>query len=210
MPQTAQKFQMTTTHYQGLFAPPVVLPSRQEIFDFQVETLVAKKFATYTVADPFRNRLAELPNDRILLVPEPPKELDLTELMSRVELNNKTGVNYIDRRYLKDEGEYPTTASLLADVEDGAARLNVKPMASHENIAREKRHPYNTWRGIIHVAVFPWVLKHHYLDLVGTRCDGGRVPRLCVNDDEPALSRSWEDFALPYYGAPSAGSVIVP
>jgi hypothetical protein len=210
MPQTAQKFQMNAAHYQGIFAPPVVLPSRQEIFDFQVETLVTKKFATYAIADPFRNRLAELPNDRLLLVPEPPKTFDLVELMARVELNGKTGANYIDLRYLKDEGEYPTTASLLGDVEHGAARLNVKPMVSRESITREGRHPYNVWRGIVHVAVMPWVLGLHYMDLVGSRCGGDDVPFLDVHDGKPALNNDWEGYADPKCGAPSSGSVIVP
>ena len=49
------------------------------------------------------------------------------------------------------------TASLLTDVEDGSARLNVKPMVSRECILREGRHPYNVWRGIVHAAVMPWI-----------------------------------------------------
>jgi hypothetical protein len=31
-----------------------------------------------------------------------------------------------------------------------------------------------------------------------------------VSDDKPALSSDWEDDAGPEWGAPSAGSVIVP
>jgi hypothetical protein len=178
------------------------------MFDYQVETLVGKGRMNYAAADPFRNRLPE--RGLFLLVPPPPKTLDLEELMGAVTLEGRTGKNYLDVAYLKDIGDYPTTASLLTDIEDGRGRLNVKPMVSRENIASKGRHPYNTWRGIIHVTVFPWVLKHHYLDLVGARFNEGYVPYLCVNDDKPALVSNSEGYAHPEYGAPSAGSVIVP
>jgi hypothetical protein len=209
MPQTAKKtFEVSLIHYEGLCAPPPVLPTQEELFDYQIETLVAQGHAQYADADPFRNRVPV--KGLFLIVPPPPKKLDLKGLMANVELDGRTGVNYLDVAYLKDIGEYPTTASLLTDIEDGRGRLNTKPMVSRENIATEKRHPYNTWRGIVHITVFPWVLKHHYLDLVGTRCYEACVPSLCVRDVRPALRGRWEAFAVPKWGAPSAGNVIVP
>lgn len=209
MPQTAKKaFEVSLIHYEGLCAPPPVLPTQEELFDYQIETLVGKGLAQYEHADPFRNRVPE--KGLFLIVPPSPKKLDLKGLMAKVKLDGRTGANYLDVAYLKDIGEYPATASLLTDIEDGRGRLNTKPMVSRENIASELRHPYNTWRGIIHVTVFPWVLKHHYLDLVGTRYGEGDVPCLCVHDGRPALCGSWGDGAHPGWGAPSAGSVIVP
>ena len=209
MPQTAKKtFEVSLIHYEGLCAPPPVLPSQKEMFDYQIETLVGKGLAEYSDADPFRNRIPE--QGLFLIVPPPPKKLDLKELMAGVALDGRTGVNYFDASYLADIGEYPATASLLTDVEDGRGRLNTKPSISRQNIKGEKRHAYNTWRGIIHITVFPWVLKHHYLDLVGARCSGDGVPCLCVGGGKPAIHRNGGGGALPNYGAPSAGSVIVP
>jgi hypothetical protein len=209
MPQAAKNtFPMLLIHYEGFCAPPPVLPTQEEMFDYQVETLAGTGRMNYAVADSFRNRVPE--RGLFLLVPPPPKTLDLEELMAAVELDGRTGANYLDSSYLKDLSAYPTTASLLTDIEDGRGRLNVKPMISRENIASEGRHPYNTWRGIIHVTVFPWVLKHHYLDLVGAQYGEGGVPVLYVRGGEPALFRNWKGDASPGWGAPSAGSVIVP
>jgi hypothetical protein len=209
MPQAAKKtFEVSLIHYEGLCAPPPVLPTQEELFDYQIEKLVSAGHAKYEHADAFRNRIPE--KGLFLIVPPPPKKLDLKGLMANVELDGRAGVNYLDVNYLADIGEYPATASLLTDVEDGRGRLNTKPMVSRENIASELRHLYNTWRGIIHITVFPWVLKHHYLDLVGSRCDEGGVPGLYVSDDKPALINYWEGNADPIWGAPSAGSVIVP
>src|SRR5579863_791235 len=99
MPQTAnQKIVVTAEQYQGLIAPPPVLPSPSELFDFQVEGSVDRKLATYSDADPFRNRLPE--KGFFLFVPPRPKTLDLNELMEHVELNGKTGVNYLDAAYI--------------------------------------------------------------------------------------------------------------
>jgi hypothetical protein len=177
-------------------------------FDFQIEGLVDRKYATYGDADPFRNRLPK--KGLFLFVPPRPKELDLNGLMSNVELNGRTGVNYLlDASYLKPAVEVPGTAHLLLDVEDGRARLNVKPKVSRQKIAAEKRHPYDVWRGIIHAILFPMVLSHHYMDLVGTRYDEAYVPFLYVRGDKPALRSAWEGDADPKWGAPSAGSVIL-
>jgi hypothetical protein len=208
MPQSAnQKIVITTGQYQGLIAPPPGLPTPGECFDFQIEGLVDRKYATYGDADPFRNRLPE--KGFFLFVPPRPEELDLNGLMSNVELNGKTGVNYLDVSYLTPAVEVPGAAHLLLDVEDGRARLNVKPKVSRQNILAEKRHPYDIWRGIIHVTLFPeHVLGHHYMDLVGARCGEDYVPILYVVDDKPALNLNWEGLANPRWGAPSAGSVM--
>jgi len=209
MPQTEkQKITISVEQYQGLVAPPPVLPSSGELFDFQVEGLVDRKLATYGDADPFRNRIPE--KGFFLFVPPRPKILDLSQLMSHVELNGKTGVNYLDVSYIKPIVEVPSTAHLLVDVEDGRARLNTKPMISRDNIAKENRYPYDVFRGIIHAILFPMVLSHHYMDHVGSRYNEGFVPFLYVNDDKPALNGYGGDYAYPKYGAPSAGSVIVP
>ncbi len=99
---------------------------------------------------------------------------------------------------------------LLTDVEDGRARLNVKPSVSREQIRLEGRHAYTTWRGIIHGALFPEVLKHHNLDLVASRYESDRVPCLYLCGRGPELYYYWHDLAIPEWGAPSAGSVLVP
>jgi hypothetical protein len=210
MPQTQkEKNVVSAEQYQGLIAPPPVLPSPSELFDYQVEGLVDRKLATYGDADPFRNRLPE--KGFFDFIPPRPEVLDLNHLMSLVVLNGKTGVNYLDViSYITPAVEIPGTAHLLCDVEDGRTRLNVKPMVSRENIAKEQRHPFDVFCGIIHAILFPMVLSHHYMDLVGSQYDAGHVPNLFVYDDKPALNYNWDGNAYPEWGAPSSGSVIVP
>ncbi|HVN26124.1 MAG TPA: DUF5701 family protein [Candidatus Paceibacterota bacterium] len=213
MPQTAkEKRVVSAEQYQGLIAPPPMLPSASEFFDYQVEGLVDRKLATYGDADPFRNRLPE--KGFFLFVPPRPKVLDLNELMAHVELNGETGVNHLDIVDITATVEVPHSAHLLVDVEDGRARLNVNAMVSRQNIANEKRNPYDAFRGIIHVILFPMVLSHHCMYLVGSRCDGGlvggRVPLLYLAGYTPVLNDFCEDSVVPVWGAPSAGSVIVP
>ena len=144
-----------------------------------------------------------------LAFPPPQKVLDLPYLMSLVELDGVTGVNHLDAQYLTDEEEVPTGPCLMADIEDGGARLNTKPSVSRANIKTEGRSHYTTWRGIIHVVVFPMVFRSHNMDLVGSRYRSESWPGLYLRDRAPRFDASYDD-ANPKWGAPSCGSVIVP
>lgn len=194
--------------YEALIAP--VRPrSQADLFDYQVERLVAMNLMRRKHADPFRKKIPK--RGLFLLVPpEPsPAKLDLEHLMSLVELHGVKGVNYLNRVYLKNLIKVPTGPVLLTDVEDGRARLNVKPSVSREQIKVEGRHAYTTWRGIIHLVLFPEILRHHNLDLVASKYKSDYTPLFCLNDSESKLDVDWNDDAHPRWGAPSAGSVIV-
>ena len=210
-PQNTEKHQFipTLAHYEVLASLPITLQTSKELFDYQIEKLKSKGLAGYDIADPFRNRLPEK-GMFFLLIPPPPKVLKLDELMALVELDGETGVNYLDPVHITDLVEIPMAASFLLNVEDGRGRLNIKPMVSREEIKKEKRHPYTTWRGIIHVILFPWVLNHHNMDLVGSEYNGVNVPDLCSFGGKPTLHNGWEGSANPRWGAPSAESVLVP
>ncbi len=186
---------------------PVDVCTQEEFYDYQVEKLVSLKLARYEDADGLRKKL---PNSGLFIfVPPPPKQIDLAAMMSKVVLDGRTGVNYLDPQYHEDLVPNPSKPSILADVEDGRGRLNVKPVDSRDNIKREGRQPFTTWHGLIHVILFPEVLKHHYIDLVGSRFYAKLSPHLCLLDDKPALDFSWFVSAYPVWGAASCGSVIV-
>lgn len=197
---------MTPEQYEGLVRPASAL-SADELLEFQVAKLVECQLCVRANADPFRSRLPQ--DGRLFLfVPPAPNVLPLAELMVRVELDGKTGVNYLDVAYLTDVPEVPRGAHLLTAVEDGWDRRNVKPNVSRANIAREGRVAYTTFRGIIHAILFPWMLRRNYMDLVGSRCYSDYVPFLYLVDDKPTLGNYGDDDASPSWGAPSAGSVI--
>ncbi len=172
MPATDEKTVITAEQYRVL-QRPVELPTPQQVFDYEVETLVAKGLMTHDAADPFRK---DLPVGLFLLVPAQPAELDLNYLMNLVGYKGKNGVNYLAVEHLTSVVDAPKVAHLMLDVEDGATRLNVRPSESRANIRHEGRSPYDVWRGIVHAVVFPEVLDHHYLDLVGSRWGGSACP----------------------------------
>ncbi len=187
---------------------PVVLPTPEELFAFQVDTLRNKGI---DLPDKDVARLhALIPNEPqlFLVVPPQPDTLDLDGLMALIEVNGITGKNYLDRQDLSEVIETPKVAYLLLDVEDGRGRLNTKPSVSLEKIVQDGRLAYTTWRGLIHGIMFPYVLQHHNLDLVGSRCRSAYVPSLYLHSSVPRLNGYWNGIAGPEWGAPSAGSAL--
>ena len=187
---------------------PVVLPTPEELFFFQVDTLQKKGLDLWD-ADVDRLR-AFIPSEPqlFLVVPRQPDTLDLDGLMALIEVNGITGKNYLDRQDLSEVIETPKVAYLLLDVEDGRGRLNTKPSVSLEKIVQDGRLAYTTWRGLIHGIMFPYVLHHHNLDLVGSRCRSAYVPSLYLHSSVPRLNGYWNGIAGPEWGAPSAGSAL--
>lgn len=187
---------------------PIVLPTPEELFDFQVQTL--------------RNKGLDLPNEDVdrlrplipsepqlfVVIPCRPSTLDLNSLMALIEVDGKAGKNYLDPQHLTYVVETPATAQLLLNVEDGRGRLNTKPSVSFDNIRREGRRPFNAWYGLVHGIAFPYVLQDHNLDLCGSHYKLEYLPSLFLHEGIPKLRSHWHDNANPKWGAPSAGSVV--
>ena len=193
---------ITTEQYRAL-QRPVNLPRPSELFDFQVERLKTKGVATYAQADPFHK---DVPSGLFLFVPPRPKEMDLNHLVSLIEVDGKRGVNYLAEQSLADEIEVPPAPYLALDVEDGDGRRDMKPSVNRTNILAEHRSPGLTFEGIVHCIVFPEALKHHFIDLVGSRYESGFRPRLCLDGGEPGLGAGWHGGAGAGWGAWSCGS----
>ena len=190
--------------YQALYEPPPSVRTPEEMLDLQLRCFVERELATQADADPFRNHLPE--HNRFLFVPKRPKTLDLARLMAMIELDGKRGVNYLKEQSLVDLIEVPEGPYLMIDIEDGRARLNVTPSVSLETISAESRSPFTTFEGIAFGIVFPIVLAHHNLDIIGSRCGSDFFPYLYLHDGKPTLYGSWGVSASPGWGAPSCGS----
>lgn len=198
---------ITADQYTALMQP-VRPPSPEELFESQRQKLADLKLAPIEMFDDFASRLP--PHGLFLLVPPQPGSpdtLDWNDLMARVELNGKSGRNHLTPKYLKDVIEVPKVPTMLVGVEDGRGRLDIKPSVSREAIPKEDRTAYYTWRGYVHVALFPMMLKHHNMDIVGSLYGAGRVPGFYLNDGEPTLRDYWDGVAGPEWGAPSCGSI---
>ncbi len=203
---------MTTTtrnsiapeEYHALYGPPPRVMTPEEMLDFQLQCFVERELATREEAYPFRGNLPA--TSRFLFVPKRPKTLDLAHLMAMIELNDKRGGNYLNTQSLVDLIAVPEGPYLMTDVEDGRVRLNVKPSVARETILAESRSPFTTFEGIAFGIVFPVVLAHHNLDLVGSRYESDNFQGLYLDGDEPAIDGDWEGVADPRWGAPSCGS----
>src|SRR4051812_22987401 len=123
--------------YRALQRDPIVLPQPEELFEQIVETLVAKRLASYADADPFR---AHIPKGLFLLIPPRP-DADL--------LATFNGRSFIQERDLRDVVAAPPAPYLMIDIEDGHRSLGGPP------IPEDGRSPYLIWEGIVHAAVFP-------------------------------------------------------
>lgn len=208
VPEESDRLVFIPAQYEEIYGPPAPRLTPTEFFGWQRDRLVDEKLAKPADFDKFRNRI---PQDyRFLLTPTQPgpvSELNWNELMARTELDGKKGRNHLDPKYLKDEIKVPVVPTMLVGLEDGRLRLNTKPTDSRKNIKREGGIAYTTWRGYIHVLLFPHVLRHHYMDIVGSRGVSKHVPRFFLLDGRPALYAYWEDSASLKWGAPSCGSV---
>lgn len=187
--------------------------TQEEMFEHQVEKLVSNDLlASRAEADKFRDFIPE--KGLFLLVPSRPEKLgtdDLQRLMRMVNLDGELGSSLITNpEEMHDMTAFPRAASLLLDIEDGSERRGRIPAYSRNDIAREQRYPYGLWYGIIHMILFPEVLKDHFPDLVGTRYLKDCLPCFYVLEGRPVLIYIREDAARPRWGVPSAGRIVVP
>jgi hypothetical protein len=160
---------LTTEQYRALQRDPIVLPQPEELFDFIVETLVAKRLATYADADPFR---AHIPKGLFLLIPSKPDAGFLAALNGR---------SFVQERDLQDAIAAPPAPYLLIDVDDGGRSVG-QPPTPHDG-----RSPLLLWEGIVLAAVFPMVFESHDLVLGGTEHGSGAIPTLCRNSGRSEL-----------------------
>ncbi len=202
--------EMTATHYEQMFQLSRSPLTRLEVFDHQIRLLTEalRPYGLFYPQDmlPLRDRLDELPNDRFLVVPYQPEQLDFDMLMSKVHIAGRTGTSKIQRRYLEDVMLFPKEPMLLTDVEDGRSRLGVPLQLAYENIRDEERYPYCVWWSIIHAIVFRWVMNHHCISPVGSRHDGYFI-EINKRGYTPSLHGLFNP-CTPYLGAPSAGGII--
>lgn len=208
--QTTISKSFSSDAINALFAPPLQRPTAQEIFEISRARLVDAKLAPIDMFDRFASRL---PADGTPFLLVPPQlaslaEMDWSELMARIQLNGKTGRNYLTAAALSDLDPIVSAPRMLVGIEDGRGRLNTKPSVAQTDIDTTGRLAYGLWTGFIHAVVFTEVLNHHNMDLLRSRYRSDDVPCLCLHGGGPALGASWDDNADPGWGAPSFGGVI--
>src|SRR3989344_5986512 len=130
--------------------------------------------------------------------------LTLSVRMEKVVLDGKTGASYLADNRVTNLDDIPQGHYLAVDVEDGRFIRNTKPRVALAQFKRDKRFGGTVNEGISTVTYEPEILRHHYVDLPGSRYDGVRVPYLYVGVG-PELRAYWDDVAVPVYGSLSCG-----
>ena len=196
---------VSQAQYEAIMGVVVTLPTPEELFDFQVEIL--RKKGVVNNPDELLP-LRELIPKQGLFIMVPQTALSLAELVERVELDGKSGKNWLEEGRVEDVVKTPKTHYLCLAVEDGRRMLNVSPGDAVKRFAKDGRSAYTAREGIFHAMYFPEVLKRHFMDLPGSRYGAGNVPGLDVYDGRPYLYYYWSFYANPGWGSASCGSRV--
>ena len=136
------------------------------------------------------------------------------EAIAHVELGGKPGFTSMEpddlARFRPLYGlEPPDGAYLLADVDTGAATLNVTPDDALADIEREGRSPLTLDEGLALVTHFPEVLRtHNCFSLLGSRCGDRRVTAIWVSERRPRLGWCWAGNPHTWLGSASCGARV--
>lgn len=131
-------------------------------------------------------------------------ELTFALRMGKVVLDGNTGVSHIPDSRVANLDTVPQGHYLAIDVEDGRAMRNMKPSACLAWFKWGKRFGGTVTEGISTVTYEPDILRHHLIDLPGSRCGSDNVPYLVVSR-RPGLDARWGDDARPLSGSLSCG-----
>ena len=137
------------------------------------------------------------------------------DAIAQVELAGKPGFTTMEpddlARFRPLDGlEPPDGAYLLADVDTGAATLNVTPDDALAELERDGRSPLTLEEGLAVVTQFPEVLRmRNCFSLLGSRCGDRRVTALWVSERRPRLGWCWAGNPHTWLGSASCGARVV-
>jgi hypothetical protein len=179
--------------YNSIFTDaPLISP--KQFLDYQVETLLHLGVAKKKDANLLTQR--QLPRLNYSLWyprPIPPSEFpDLLSLIrfhdENIWLTPRSGVSCIDQRSGHvDSMAYPLEAHICFGIEDGRARTGITARENAERIAGANRRPYRTGHAIIHAISFPFFLKNHGMQILGSSCGLTGIPALRLRSGWPLL-----------------------
>jgi len=132
-------------------------------------------------------------------------KIPLKQLISAIEVNGKKLSNYLDLKKVKDAVKTPNKPYFVW-MQDGALYTNKSPNQAVSMFSSNERGA-TLREGLFLILYYPEILKHHYIDLPGSRYDRGDVPYLVDWGGDPQLRASSADNAFPRYGSASSGSI---
>ncbi|KKR09798.1 MAG: hypothetical protein UT37_C0010G0003 [Parcubacteria group bacterium GW2011_GWA2_39_18] len=193
--------------YEAIISIPVIIPTPQQLFDLQIERL--RSTGIITNPDEFLNLRRSLPESGLFLL-FPQTNLSLSELMVRVVVDGRRGQNRLDGQgqHVKNIVKTPKRHYIVTDIEDGREMLNISPANAIQAFSQKKRYALTAKEGVFLAICFPEILKHHFIDLCGSRCWSDGVIFLWLGSDRPELGWSSLGSASSSWGAASCGSRV--
>lgn len=211
---STQTTNLTAEQYHIMFETPPPRPTTEQWFEHQAMQYLDANLGVQADVDRLHGVLPA--SGMVLCVFRAFCPEELTELMTHVVVNGKKGRDYFDLDLAPDsltnESWVPDGPHLLTDVRDGRDRCNIVPSVSRANIIREGRKEFAVIH-LVHWSIYHGqdVLTHHFLDGLASRHLSNGVPYLGLHKDgQPWLGSRWCDRSDPKFGAPCAGSVVVP
>ena len=188
-----------------LMSPEAYIPTQEELFDHQIGTLLHKGI----VKNPgqFKDLRRSILSERLfLLVPQ--TNFSISKLMSFIELDGKKGFSGLNESHLKDVIKTPKRHYIATNIKDGREMPNISPQKALKELSQKKRSGWTVREGIFYVIYFPFVLKNHSIDLVGSRYESGGVPSLYLVGDGPKLHWHCPGLASSSWSVASCGSRV--
>jgi hypothetical protein len=190
-------------------------------FARQVETLLAKGYPELAgLGDdvflehvaPLEDRLSDLPAGADFAIVSDHALVPRDGAMARVELDGLRGFTTMEpddlARFEPIDGvsvpEGP--AYLVADLDTGAATLNVTPDAALGAIVAAGRSPLTIDEGVALVTHEPGLLKtRNCFSMLGSRCGDRRVTAMWISAGRPRLGWCWAGNPHTWLGSASCG-----
>jgi hypothetical protein len=195
--------------YHAYFEPAVTMAPEQ-LFSYQVKRLRSMGFVLHS--NEVDTLCQWIPNEYgrfFLIVPGLLSTIHIKANVPRMKIFHGRSVCTVSGELLLANMDIPIwNAHLLLGVEDGRARLGLDPATADEQIRKEGRIGYNSWEAIVHCCVFPFVLRHHSLDIVRSYDRLGNMISLQGNSDTIIIASRSKIARYPGFGAPSANVVI--
>jgi hypothetical protein len=192
-------------------------------FSRQVQTLLHKGYPELAGLDedafvarlaPLEKRLSELPSRSFVIVPGSGL-IPADAAIARVELHGKDGFTSMAADDLArfaplDDLDVPAgPAYLVADLDTGAATLNLTPDDALATIVRERRSPLTIDEGLALVTHRPEVLDtENAFSLLGSRCGDRRVAAIWISGGRPRLGWCWAGNPHTWLGSASCAARI--
>lgn len=200
-----------------LISPFLVYASdiNEQLFDNQIQTLKDRGVSSGIIQKLEAQKDAVLKKANTLLfgirhiqfLPViPNSSLSIEKQMEMVQNGIMKGKSYLESSNITTVVQTPKEPYYIFDVEDGTATLGTAPQGAVKQFTEHNRSPLTAEEGIALVLHYPVILRHHYINLPGSRHGDDEVTALWLSGGKPKLNWDWAYDSAAKWGSASCGS----